>query len=105
MLKLSTDKATLPGAKQVWRRLEDDRFAGDVIGLADESPPAGAEPLLEPATPGRDTLGSARERAAAQRAALPEEHRQLASAPYPVEVSAAIEALRVAAVEELRGRS
>ena len=49
MLKLSTDKATLPGPKQVWRRLEDGRFAGDLVTLADEEAPPDAVPLLEPA--------------------------------------------------------
>ncbi len=103
VLKLSADKATLPGPKQVWRRLEDDRFAGDVITLEHEEPPAGAQPLLEPAQAGRSTLESARAYAASQRAALPEEHRRLDSAPYPVEISAAVAALRNAAVEELYG--
>ena len=56
VLKLSADKATLPGPKQVWRRLEDGRFAGDVIGLADEEPPAGPSRCWSPRRPGRDTL-------------------------------------------------
>ncbi|HET9770600.1 MAG TPA: nicotinate phosphoribosyltransferase, partial [Acidimicrobiia bacterium] len=44
MAKHSTGKATLPGAKQVWRR---PGFGGDILGLADEpSPGAGAEALL-----------------------------------------------------------
>ena len=103
VLKLSADKATLPGPKQVWRRLEDDRFAGDVITLEHEQPPAGAQPLLEPAQAGRSTLESARAYAASQRAALPDEHRRLDSTSYPVEISAAVAALRNAAIEELYG--
>jgi nicotinate phosphoribosyltransferase len=102
VLKLSADKATLPGTKQVWRRLENDRFAGDVIALAAEEPPAGSEPLLEPATAGRDTLDSARARAAEQRAALPAEHRRIDAAGYPVEISPAIDALRKSVVAGLR---
>ena len=100
VLKLSADKATLPGPKQVWRRVEGGRFAGDLIALADEEPPAGAEGLLESATVGRDTLATARERTAAQRAALPDSHRRLDSVPYPVEISAAVDELRKAAVED-----
>ena len=77
VLKLSPGKATLPGAKQVWRR---SRRRGDTIALADEPGPDGATPLLEPAmTRGvrlrHEPLAAARERAAAQRAALAPEHR------------------------------
>src|SRR5262249_43095462 len=46
VLKLSAGKATLPGAKQVWRRSEGARFGGDVVTLAGEDGPPGAEPLL-----------------------------------------------------------
>ena len=42
VLKLSAGKATLPGAKQVWRRLDGDRFAGDVVALRDEPGPPGS---------------------------------------------------------------
>jgi nicotinate phosphoribosyltransferase len=44
LMKLSTGKVTLPGAKQVFRG------AGclDVLGLRDEEPPPGTEPLLTP---------------------------------------------------------
>lgn len=43
VLKLSAEKATLPGEKQVFRG-ED----GDVLGLRDEPVPQGTRPLLEP---------------------------------------------------------
>jgi nicotinate phosphoribosyltransferase len=37
-LKVSTDKATLPGSKQVFRGMDaSDRFLGDMIGLSEES--------------------------------------------------------------------
>jgi nicotinate phosphoribosyltransferase len=97
VLKLSTGKATLPGAKQVWRRSEDGLFAGDVVTLVDEDGPAGAEPLLEPASP--STLAAARERAAAQLAALPARHRRLDAERYPVEIGAGVEALRASLVK------
>jgi len=46
--KLSTDKATYPGAKQVFRA------AGlrDTLGLRDEAPPPGSDPILEPVMEG-----------------------------------------------------
>ncbi len=49
-LKLSPDKATYPGQKQVWRHSgPDGRYGGDTVTLFDEPPPAGdCTPLLEP---------------------------------------------------------
>jgi nicotinate phosphoribosyltransferase len=49
-LKLSEEKATLVGPKQVWRRrAADGRFAEDLVAARDEpSPGAHWEPLLEP---------------------------------------------------------
>ncbi len=101
VLKLSPDKATLPGPKQVWRLVENGLLAGDVVALAGERGPLGAEALLEPAVHGRDSLDSARARAAAQRAALPADHRRLEAIPYPVEISPAIEALRLSVMAGL----
>jgi nicotinate phosphoribosyltransferase len=53
--KLSPDKATYPGAKQVWRFTDErGRYSGDLITLADEDIPGTnrsggpARPLLEP---------------------------------------------------------
>ena len=49
VVKLSQDKATLPGRKQVWRIVGADGTASrDVIGGVEEDPPAGGTPLLEP---------------------------------------------------------
>src|SRR5262245_20408465 len=46
-MKLSTAKASAPGAKQIWRSGGDE---GDVLGLRDEQPPAfGWDPLIETA--------------------------------------------------------
>ena len=44
VMKLSAGKATLPGAKQVFRRAGCD----DVLGLRDEEPPPGSVALLQP---------------------------------------------------------
>lgn len=97
MAKRSTGKATLPGAKQVWRR---PGFGGDVLGLWDEPDPApGAEPLLEEvevdaATDDRDAVGTARERFDADWSILPTEYRDLTNPTgYEVEVSARLQAL------------
>lgn len=107
LIKLSTDKATLPGIKQVWRRLDDrGLFRGDIIGLAGEE--LDGQALLEPRMRGGtrvmdppEELSAARRRAAEQLASLPAAIRALApaEAPYPVEVSEALaECARVVAV-------
>lgn len=50
-MKLSHDKATLPGMKQVWRKSDsNEKYIEDVIALSDEEPPEGDgdwKPLLE----------------------------------------------------------
>ena len=46
-VKLSEGKRTWPGRKQVWRCLEKGQAQRDVMGPADEAPPAGGEPLLQ----------------------------------------------------------
>jgi nicotinate phosphoribosyltransferase len=55
VLKLSAKKATEPGRKQVFRTHE-----GDVIGLRDEPPPVGGEPLLVPVMLGGRRVGPRR---------------------------------------------
>jgi nicotinate phosphoribosyltransferase len=97
MAKRSTGKATLPGAKQVWRR---PGFGGDVLGLWDEPCPApGAEPLLEAvdldAEPGdREAVAAARERFESDWSALPQEYRDLTNPTrYAVEVSSRLKGL------------
>lgn len=93
--KLSEDKATLPGAKQVFR------FADrDVIACAWERAPCEAEPLLVPVIAGGRLVAplpgaaAARARAAESLARLPEAVRRLDDpAPYPVEYSPALLAL------------
>ena len=53
-LKLSEEKATYPGLKQIWRMTEDGGYREDLVALADELPPQPAgtgndewRPLLE----------------------------------------------------------
>jgi nicotinate phosphoribosyltransferase len=95
--KYSTGKETLPGAKQVWRR---DGFAGDIVGLADQTTPEqGVEPLLvelgpKPAASPAMALSEARERFEIDWAALPEEYKRLDEpARYPVDISPGLRAL------------
>ncbi len=93
-MKLSHDKTTLPGRKQVFRTVSDGRIAGDTIGLADEQHEG--EPLLvdvmvdgKRTAAGNESLEAARARARRQVERLPEALRALdTSAPgYPVEIS------------------
>lgn len=94
--KLSVGKASLPGAKQVWRTLEGGVMTGDTVGLADEQLPG--RPLLAPAMRDgevvlRESIERMRERAEAELAALPAELRAPGDgtpAPYPVELSPAL---------------
>jgi nicotinate phosphoribosyltransferase len=85
--KRSAGKASLPGAKQVWRALDDGgTMTGDTIGLADEDLPG--RPLLVPVMRegeivAREPLERMRERADAELAGLP-------PLPYPVELSDAL---------------
>lgn len=93
VLKLSEGKATLPGRKQVWR-LEDH----DLLGLADGTRSKG-DPLLVPVMErGRaadpEPLVALRERAAAQRKALPASAHGLEGEGYEVAVDSALEELR-----------
>ncbi|WP_432010806.1 nicotinate phosphoribosyltransferase [Streptomyces cucumeris] len=79
VMKLSSAKATAPGAKQVWRR---PGFA-DVIGERDELPPRGGSPLLETVmrdgrrTGPPDTLERARQRLDADLTGLPPQARRI----------------------------
>jgi nicotinate phosphoribosyltransferase len=92
--KLSPDKQTIPGPKQVFRRQSGDTMEADVVAGADEE--LAGEALLIPAM--RDgevvrseSLEQIRERAAAQVAALPKRLRSPGAGeavePYPVSYS------------------
>ncbi len=93
-LKLSEDKATYPGRKQVYRFSDGDGFTHDLLTAVEGAPPAEGEPLLAPVMrdgrlvaelPG---LPAIRERARRQLGRLPARHRRLQGAePYPVRVS------------------
>ena len=93
--KLSPDKSTVPGVKQVWRRHEAGQMSGDLIAPDGEA--EDGEPLLAPAMRAgervnAEPLAQMRERAAGQLTALPPGLRavepDLATEPYPVSYSA-----------------
>jgi nicotinate phosphoribosyltransferase len=108
-IKLSEDKVTLPGRKQVWRVGDEggrDRY--DVIALDDEEDVAGARPLMETVmADGRRTrpaepLADVRERCSRALDALPSRLRSLQQRerPYEVRTSERLDDL----VAELTGR-
>jgi nicotinate phosphoribosyltransferase len=102
LLKLSTDKGTLPGIKQVWRERNDNGVpVKDTLGLADEDLPG--VPLLETVMEGgrrlpekNDGLETVRDRAAAELRHLPAAMRSLETGfkPYPVTISERLQTLR-----------
>jgi nicotinate phosphoribosyltransferase len=112
VLKLSAQKQTLPGPKQVFRCFDGNgRFQHDVIGSADETPAGGGVPLLHAAmqdghllesTPNLETL---RDRFRICYAALPERHKALAVPElYDAQVSPKLDSLRQRMVVETRRR-
>jgi nicotinate phosphoribosyltransferase len=105
--KHSPAKETMPGPKQVFRRIAGERMTADVIALADES--LDGRPLLRPAMRGGERVGAEplerlREHAAAELDLLPEALRELGTEgghePYPVTCS---DRLREATARALAG--
>ena len=99
-IKLSEDKETLVGRKQVFRRLgANGMYAGDVIASADEPVPEEADALLtEVMKDGTRTgvppsLDESRQRCACELERLPAAHRRIRSPDgYPVTVSDVLQA-------------
>ncbi|MES9538587.1 nicotinate phosphoribosyltransferase [Actinomadura sp. NPDC000600] len=103
VMKLSTGKITAPCAKQVYRGAD-----GDVVALRDEPAPEGLEPLLVPVmAAGRrvadaEPLDRARERCAADLAALPERVKRLRGPETrPVRLSTRLQDARDRLYQEL----
>ncbi len=91
--KLSANKQTLPGPKQVFRRFENGKLAGDIVAAEDEA--VEGEPLLVPFMEGgeivrAETMEQMRGRTDASLRSLPEHLRPLepADSEYSVEISA-----------------
>jgi nicotinate phosphoribosyltransferase len=109
--KRSAGKATWPGAKQVFRRHDEDgTIAGDL--LTDAADRAAGRPLLECVmqggrrTAGRPGLDALRARAAEELASLPEGARRLEGAEPPaVEVAERLRAAAAAVDRRTGGRS
>ncbi len=99
VMKLSAEKITLPGPKQVHRVLKQGEYAYDVIALHTEELEVGtATTLLEQyMSKGevlqRESLETIRTRVTANLARLPARYKKLAPANYPVKISAQLAAL------------
>ncbi len=96
--KRSQSKATWPGRKQIYRRLEQGVLAGDCIGVEQYTHPG--EPLLIPVMAngqrlaGQESIKIVRQRTAQQLATLPPELAANRTSPtYSVEIAAELQAL------------
>ena len=96
IFKRSEGKATIPWAKQVYRRYSENMMVEDVISKADSPPPSAKEwqPILQQAmSNGKITrtthhINSARARVAQQIAALPDRYQSLQNADsFPVQIA------------------
>ena len=111
-LKLSTDKATLPGPKQVYRLVDrQGLYKRDYVALAIESPQLGGSPLLHEAMAGgsrvgdREPLEETRRRFAGEFARVPDELRALRpTGTYTVETSHELEGLARSVTADVRAR-
>jgi nicotinate phosphoribosyltransferase len=97
VMKESSSKVTYPGRKQIFRQYAGDRAVQDYLALAAESPPAGAQPLLQPVMQqGQlmaplDDLPAIAQRTARSVAALSPPVRQVQDpTPYTVEITPAL---------------
>jgi len=100
VMKRSTDKATRPGTKQVWRTTRSGHAVEDVVTLSNEAGPQDGVPLLEPVMARGRRLNQAPTLAALQRRArmliaqLPDTLRRLDAADiYSVTQSAGLREL------------
>ena len=111
-LKLSTDKATLPSPKQVYRFADrQGRYERDVVTLAGEPPPQWGSPLLGEAMAGgrrvwdREPLEEGRRRFAVEFDRMPVELRSLRPTDeYDVRTSDELANLTQSVAAELRAR-
>ena len=109
MLKLSEDKETLVGGKQVFRRLDaNGMYAGDVIASVDESTPEDADVLLTEVMKGgtrtgvSPSLDELRQRCARELDRLHAVHRRIRSPDeYPVTVSDVLQARQQCAKRDI----
>ncbi|MDA0262741.1 MAG: nicotinate phosphoribosyltransferase [Chloroflexi bacterium] len=110
VMKLSTDKVSLPGAKQVYRtKGAGGMFAKDIIAMAEEELPGGLPVLEEVMKDGRRvgpaaTLEEVRRRFQEDFGLLDDRFKALSNPPrYPVGISGRLERLTSAVREEAMG--
>lgn len=99
-MKKSNSKTTYPGRKQIFRTMNDSYLREDRLGLAEETPKEGEQPLLQlvmhkgKRMQVRETLATIRQRTTVSVKSLPRETRQLNNSnPIPVKISDALESL------------
>jgi nicotinate phosphoribosyltransferase len=110
IMKLSENKITLPGRKQVYRFRDEKGFCRkDVIALVDEPAATGEEPLLmKVMEKGKlcftlPSLNEIRAVACANLSKLPDEYHKLTDAPtYPVELTPALNDLVARLKEKIK---
>ncbi|MDA8126969.1 MAG: nicotinate phosphoribosyltransferase [Deltaproteobacteria bacterium] len=99
-LKASAGKATLPGRKQVFRRIDEGRLAGDTVALEGEAGVPGEPLLMKVMEKGRRLfpaleLTAIARHAQAQLESLPEGLRRLdGRSPYEVQISPGLRRLQ-----------
>jgi nicotinate phosphoribosyltransferase len=110
-LKLSADKVSAPGRKQVWRSIDASGHHIDALTLRDEPPIEDAEPLLEQVMRGGRRLASsvlddARERFRADLGGVSKKARRLTNPKPPtIARSEALRALTERTADEVLRRS
>ena len=100
-MKLSTNKLTYPGRKQIFRRMEDGRLQADRLGLFGEISQNNEQELLQLVMQGgkrlksSETLNTIRQRTTNSVASLPAATRQIRNPKsITVNISTALESLR-----------
>jgi len=112
LMKLSPEKVTYPGAKQVWRVRDSSGPVHDVLGLRTEANPVGGEPLLSCVVKGgvrQQPMRAIEEVQRYCRSALgsfPKEVRYCRNAAvYPVVISTTLDGLTATLSSKLSERS
>lgn len=111
-IKLSTEKATYPGFKQVYRVRNEPggEFSHDLLAAREEPPPENGEPLLQTVMENGQTaielpdLEAIRDTARSQLQDLPDQYHRLDGAEtYPVHISRTLQGKYSSLAEQIRG--
>jgi nicotinate phosphoribosyltransferase len=108
VMKLSAEKMTLPGPKQIFRVMSGGKYACDVIALSDERC-EDARPLMQKFISRgevlrRESMAEIRRRVAENLEQLPETYKKLSPATYPVKMSPRLSALSSELIKEYTRR-